>query len=136
MGPATELDVELRAFFESYADAFHADVGSFCDRFHFPATTVRLDGAVQLFRTKEDALAFFTVAKQRYEAEGCRRWAIHRLAVEPLGSGSAAVTIDWSMLRGDGSPIRGWRQTYNLVGGPRRWKVLLSTLHIGSESSR
>ena len=42
--PTTELETELRAFFEGYARAFHADLDRFCDYFHFPSATVRLDG--------------------------------------------------------------------------------------------
>src|SRR4051794_29352032 len=129
----TDVEAQLRGFFERYAQSFHLDVPAFCDNFHFPSTTVRLDGSVHVFQAKEDAVEFFTAARRKFEAEGCIRWAIDRFIVTELGVGSAAVTIDWTMLRADGSPIRGWRQTYNVIGGPNRWRVLLSTLHAGSE---
>jgi hypothetical protein len=130
----TELETELRGYFEGYARAFHADLGRFCEHFHFPSTTVRLDGSIQQFRTNEEAMEFFTVAKQKYEAEGCTQWAINRVTATQLGAGSASATIDWAMLRADGSPIRGWTQTYNLIKSAHGWHVILSTLHIGSES--
>ncbi len=128
-----QLETDLRAFFEHYARTFHEDVGRFCDLYFLPATTVRLDGSVQLFQTRQDAVRFFALAKQKYENEGCTRWSIRRFNAEQLGEGSAAATIEWDMLRADHSKIRGWRQTYNVIGKPGHWKVLHSTLHIGSE---
>jgi hypothetical protein len=132
--PTTELETELRAFFEGYARAFHADLDRFCDYFHFPSATVRLDGTLQPLPTKDEAVDFFSAAKQKYEAEGCTHWAIDRLAAQPLGAGSAAATIDWTMRRADDTSIRGWTQTYNVIGSANGWHVLLSTLHVGSES--
>jgi hypothetical protein len=129
----TPLEADLLAFFEAYARTFHEDVDSFCDLYRFPSTTARLDGTVVLFSAKADALAFFSSAKQRYEAEGCARWAIRRLVAEQLGSGSAIATIDWDMTTADHSPIRGWQQTYNVIRSFGTWKVLHSTLHVGSE---
>jgi hypothetical protein len=87
-----------------------------------------------VLRTKEEALDFFATAKEKYEAEGCSHWAIKHLAAVPLGAGSATATIDWTMMRADDSSIRGWTQTYNIIGSDNGWHVLLSTLHVGSES--
>ena len=127
------LEADLHAFFERYSRAFHEDVDGFCELYHYPSSTVRLDGTVQWFHTKADAVAFFALAKQKYEDEGCRQWAIRGLAADQLGSGSAVATIDWDMTDADRSPIRGWRQTYNLIRGHDRWTVVHSTLHRGSE---
>jgi hypothetical protein len=134
MMPTTELETDLRDFFDGYARAFHADLGRFCEHYHFPSTTARLDGTLQSFVTKDEAMDFFAGAKQAYEVEGCTQWAIKRLTALPLGTGSAAATIDWVMLRADESPIRGWTQTYNVIASSNGWHVLLSTLHVGSES--
>jgi len=134
MTAPTALETELRGFFDGYARAFHADLARFCEHYHFPSTTARLDGTLQSFVTKEEAMDFFAGAKARYEAEGCTHWGIKRLAALPLGAGSAAATIDWEMLRADDSPIRGWTQTYNVIASSNGWHVLLSTMHVGSES--
>src|SRR5437764_9617560 len=94
----TSLEEDLRSFFERYARTFHEDVGLFCDLYEFPATTIRLDGTVQHFQAKHDAMQFFAVAKERYEAEGCRRWEIRTCAVERREPEGALVTIDWEMI--------------------------------------
>jgi hypothetical protein len=129
----SHLQIDLHAFFERYARTFHEDVGRFCDLYFYPSTTVRLDGTVQLFGAKEGAVHFFSLAKQKYENEGCSRWAIRNLSAVQLGDGGAAATVDWDMLSVDRSQIRGWRQTYNVIGTPGHWRVLHSTLHMGSE---
>ena len=129
-----ELETELRGFFEGYARAFHADLDRFCEHFHFPAATVRLDSSLHQLRTKDEAMTFFAEAQQKYEAEGCTQWAINRIEATHLGEVSAAATIDWTMLRADESTIRGWTQTYNLIASSNGWHIILSSLHVGSES--
>jgi hypothetical protein len=123
---------DLLAFFERYARTFQEDVGRFCDLYEFPCVTTRLDGSVERFVTRDDAVRFFAAAKRRYEDEGCRRWAIRRLDVEPRRS-EDVVIIDWDMLDTEGVAIRGWRQSYDVVRRHSDWKVRGSTLHAGSE---
>jgi hypothetical protein len=127
------LETNLRAFFEHYARTFHQDLEGFCDLYDFPSETIRLDGAVQRFHTRDAAAEFFALAKQKYETEGCAQWGIRGLVAEDRGSGRAAATIDWDMKSSNGMRIRGWKQTYELMGGPVHWKVQRSMLHPGSE---
>jgi len=129
----TPLEADLRAYFEMYARTFHESVERFCDLYEFPSETVRLDGTVQRFYTQRAAEEFFSLAKSRYEVEGCAQWGIRSFTAEDLGPGHARATIDWDMKDSDGTPIRGWRQTYDVIGGPKHWRVRHSTLHAGSE---
>jgi len=129
----TPLEGELRAFFEGYARTFHEDVERFCDLYEFPCETMRLDGTVQRFSTKGDAVSFFAAAKKAYETEGCRRWDIRGLVSDERPSGDVLVVVDWGMIDDAASPIRGWRQSYSLVSSLGAWKVCGSTLHQGSE---
>jgi hypothetical protein len=129
----TPLETNLRSFFEQYARTFHGDVGAFCDLYDFPSETVRLDGTVLRFHTKDEAANFFALAKKKYEDEGCSQWGIRSLVAEERGSGHVVATIGWDMRSRDGVPIRGWTQTYEVIGGPIHWKVRSSTLHRGTE---
>jgi hypothetical protein len=38
--------------------------------------------------------------------------------------------MDWELRRGDGSLIREWRQSYNVVRVGKGWQILLSTFHV------
>ncbi len=107
------LETNLRAFFEQYALTFHQDFEGFCDLYDFPSETVRLDGVVQRFQTKDAAAEFFALAKKKYENEGCVQWGIRGFVAEDLGTGRAIAMVDWDMKTSDGMPIRGWRQTYD-----------------------
>ena len=42
----------------------------------------------------------------------------------------ADSTMDWEMRREDGTAIRRWRQSYNLVAVDGRWRILASTIHL------
>ena len=132
---SSDLRTELIRFFEHYAQTFYEQMETFCGLYFYPCSTVRLDGSVQVMLTQPEAVQFFSEALLKYEAEGCVRWEIHEFDVTSLGTHSAAATLEWQMLRADGSRIRAWTQTYNVIGGAGAWKVLHSTLHRGSESS-
>jgi|GEM_PF-6303364 len=61
----TPLETNLRSFFEQYARTFHEDIGAFCDLYDFPSETVRLDGTVLRFHTKDEATESFALAKKK-----------------------------------------------------------------------
>jgi len=54
------------------------------------------------------------------------------LHVSPIGGQSALATLVWKMLRRDGSLIREWRMSYNLVRVATGWQILVSTFHLPS----
>jgi hypothetical protein len=130
----TSVETELREYFERYAKLFHENLDQFCALYHEPSTTVRLDGSVEQFQTRPLAHEFFASARANYERLGCRSWAIRNFSVQELGTSSAAATLDWEMLTADGALIRGWRQTYNVIRSDESWLVVLSTLHVGTDS--
>jgi hypothetical protein len=62
--------------------------------------------------------------------EGLRRSEIKNLKVVPIGGRSLLATMDWVFYRGDGTLLKQWRQSYNLVRIDGRWQILLSTFHV------
>jgi hypothetical protein len=48
-----------------------------------------------------------------------------------MGARSALGTVTWELLREDGSVLKHWRQSYNLVRAEKGWRVLASTYHTG-----
>ena len=56
-----------------------------------------------------------------YHWDGYAGGRFEELQVSPIGERSALATMDWVMLRRDGSLIRKWRQSYNLVRVDSSW---------------
>jgi hypothetical protein len=124
------LDNEVRTFLESYNKAFASiDGARIAALYHSPCVTLRGDGSIHCLTTG-DLAAFFQNVADTYHREGYRDGRFKILQVAPLGERSALVTVDWELLRGDGSVIRGWTQSYNLVRVNAGWQILVSTFHV------
>jgi hypothetical protein len=65
-----------------------------------------------------------------YYRDGCRSSRYGNLEVTRIGGRSILATLDWEQLREDGSVMRQWRQSYNLVRAGKGWQILVSTFHI------
>jgi hypothetical protein len=124
------LAEEIRTFVESYMDAFDAANGpEIVALYHIPYVTVRGDGSLHCFQDKEVAQGFFQKVADTYLQDDCRRSRYFDLEVTPIGARSALATLEWEQLPEDGSSIRRWRQSYNLLRDRAAWKVLTSTFH-------
>ncbi len=125
------MSAELEALFTAYARAFDAvDAESIADAYHVPCLTLRADGSIHALTDRGAVERFFRDVAAGYRDEGNRRCAWSGLEVRPLGEGTLLVTMDWQLRREDGSALRGWRQTYQLVRRDGRWKILVSTFHV------
>ena len=121
---------EVTAFFARYGTEFDScNWPAFVALYHEPALSVRGDGSVTCLMSRADARTFFENVVAAWHLEGYQRFEARDLDVMPLGSRSLLATLDWHMLRGDGSLIRKWRQSYQLILVQQEWQVLASTFH-------
>ena len=128
-----ELTSDVRAFFEAYNEAFASfDGHRIATLYHLPTMTVRGDGSVHCLRSREELARFFQGVADTYRSDGSAGSRFEELQVGPIGGRSALATLDWKMLRSDGSLIREWRQSYNLVRVGSGWQILVSTFHLPS----
>jgi hypothetical protein len=124
------LEDEVRGFLESYNKAFASIDGTrIAALYHSPCVTLRGDGSIHCL-TSHDVGPFFQGVAETYYREGYRNGRFKILQVVPIGGRSALVTVDWELLRENGSLIRGWRQSYNLVRVQATWQILVSTFHV------
>jgi ketosteroid isomerase-like protein len=131
---ATAMEQEILAFFHQYNEAFASlDGDRIAALYHAPAITVRGDGSVHCLRSHEELARFFQGVVDTYHREGSRGSTMHDTEVVAIGQRSALATMTWKMLRADGSLIRQWRQSYNLVRLAEGWRILVATFHLSSE---
>ena len=122
---------EIGNFFSDYTKLFdERNAAAIATYYHAPSITMRADASVHVFQTREELQEFFQGVAEKYYAEGLRRSTFTNLDLKPIGSKSVLATLEWQMLRGDGSKIRGWWQSYNLIRPHERWQILTSTIHI------
>ena len=127
-----ELSKEVLAFVESYMRVFDTfDSVRIAAFYHIPCVTARADGSVHYLPNEEDLRSFFQKVVDTYQQEGWRRFRFRDLEVTAIGARSALASLDWEMLRGDGTLVRRRRHSYNLLRSDTEWKILASTIHHG-----
>jgi hypothetical protein len=126
------LTEEIRTFFQKYAAAFDTlDGDRIAPLYHLPTVTMRGDGSIHCLQSRADLAKFFQSVADLYQREGASPPGMFKnLQVQPLGRLSALATLEWVLRRADGSTIREWRQSYNLVRGAGGWQILVSTFHV------
>jgi hypothetical protein len=125
------LTEEVGGFFQEYNKAFASiDGGRIAALYFTPTVTMRADGSIHCLQSREELTRFFQNVADTYYREGYRDGRFKNLDVISIGGRSALATLNWELLRGDGSVIRGWRQSYNLVRSGGGWQILVSTFHV------
>jgi hypothetical protein len=125
------LSEEVRGFFEQYAKAFDSIDGSrIAALYYSPTVTMRGDGSIHCLQSRGELARFFQGVADTYARDGYRSGSFKNLQVLPIGGRSALATMDWELRRGDGSVIREWRQSYNVVRVDSGWQILVSTFHV------
>lgn len=128
---ASSLTAEIASFYKAYAEAFHARSGAQIAEFYFtPCASMRGDASLHWFQSRAETEKFFQGVADTYYEEGLRRSEAKNLEVVPIGGRSLLATMDWVFFRGDGTLLKQWRQSYNLVRMDGRWRILLSTFHV------
>lgn len=130
------LIAEIRAFFDQYTAAFASFRGDqIAALYYAPTVTMRGDGSIHCLQSREELARFFQGVVDTYRKDGYADSRFLDLEVAPIGDRSVLTTMNWEMLRGDGSLIRRWRQSYNLVRVGQGWQILVSTFHLPPAST-
>jgi len=127
------LEVEISAFLNQYDEAFTTfDGGQIAALYCIPTITMRGDGSIHSFQSREEIARFFQGVADTYRGEGGKSGTMHDLEVVPIGERSALATVTWKNLRADGSVARQWRQSYNVVRFAEGWRILAATFHLSA----
>jgi hypothetical protein len=126
------LREEIAGFFDGFVKAFISFSGAGIASLYFvPCFFLARDGSIQCLQSRADIEGFFRDAVDAYYGEGCRDIRFRELEVVPMGGRSVLGTVTWELLREDGSVLRQWRQSYNLVRVEKGLRIYCSTQHVG-----
>jgi hypothetical protein len=123
---------EVSTLLDDYVRHWYAgDWDAVAALYTVPSVTMRGDGSLHCFQSKKEVQAFFHSVGAGYDTEGdLGPGRYHSLTTQPIGARSLLATLTWQMVRKDGSVVREWRQSYNLVRTDERWQILAATLHL------
>jgi hypothetical protein len=123
---AKALEAEMSEFFgHQYDEAWKVEGDEIAKLYYAPTVTVRGDGSIHRLQSHEELARFFQGVLDTYKNQGFARATMHDLTVVPIGERSALATMTWKQFRTDGSPIRDWRQSYNMVRLAEGWRILV-----------
>ena len=130
---AKALEAEISAFLKQYLETFATfDGDRIAALYCIPTVTMRGDGSIHSFQSREEIARFFQGVADTYQGEGATSGTMHDLDVVPIGERSALATVTWKNRRPDGSVARQWRQSYNLVRFAEGWRILAATFHLSA----
>jgi hypothetical protein len=121
---------KIRKIFDDYVHAW-GDWIAVAVLYYAPSITMRGDGSIRCFQSREELQEFFQGVGDAYNREadlGPGRY--YGLRTQPIGARSVLAALNWQMVRTVGSIVREWRQSYNLVRIDARWQILVATLHL------
>lgn len=125
----------VASFLRSYIAAFNAcDGGAIAAHYAYPSLSLRGDGVLLSLNSREQAERLFASMARTYVEQGCVDWRAENVALHSIGSRSALVSVDWSMLRADGSPLRTWTHSYNLIADGSQVLIVLATFNFSAPS--
>ena len=129
----TALEREMAAFLTRYNETFATFDGDKIAEFYcVPTITMRGDGSIHCFQSREEIVRFFQGVANTYKGEGTQAATLHDLVAVSMGERSALATLTWKNLRADGSVARQWRQSYNVVRFGEGWRILAATFHLSA----
>ena len=127
------LEAEVSAFLNQYLETFVTyDRDQIAELYCVPSITMRGDGSIHCFQSREEIARFFQGVADTYQSEGATAGTMHDPEVVLIGERSALATVTWKNLRDDGSVARQWRQSYNVVRFAEGWRILVSTFHLSA----
>jgi hypothetical protein len=133
---ATDLELEIAAFFDRYNEAWAIkddgtiDGNRIASLYSAPTMTMRGDGSIHCLQPREELAPFFQGVADTYQRAGVGSSTLHDFEVVPIDERSALATMTWKQLRADGSLLKQWRQSYNVVRHEEGWQILVSTFHL------
>ena len=133
----TALELEMLAYLNKYNEVFATFDGEQIAEFYaVPTVTMRGDGSIHCFQSREEIVRFFQGVADTYKGEGTQGATANDIAAVPIGERSVLATVTWKNLRADGSLARQWRQSYNLVRFAEGWRILVATFHLNTPPGR
>jgi ketosteroid isomerase-like protein len=125
------LTAEINQFLNDYNKAFaEVDGVAIARCYHAPSITMHGDASVHVLQTHQELETFFQAVAQKYFDDGGHNARFSDLTLQRIGSKSVLATLQWQQIRPDGSVLRSWRQSYNLIHADGRWQIFASTFHI------
>ena len=128
----------MDAFIEAYRATWEAVIrgeaplDDLTDYFGLPCLMVSGQGAVTLYQSASEIVAFNRTRLDAFRAGGVVRAQLCGSDVQSQGPHLSLATVNWVLLRGDGTTERAWRHYYTILNAKDAPAIVVSAFQTGS----
>ena len=122
-------DQFFSSFFSNYAKCYDEFNMEGLVKYYFAPTLMVKNGLVVALMTYDEIHEHLEGLLAGYKEHGYLKGNLAGIEVKPLGTWSAAITVHWIIDHVNGSILRDFHSTYNLLKQEGYWKILVTTNH-------
>jgi len=120
----------LIQFFDKFAQDFKRFDGAvIANRYSAPYTAINSDKTVSLYNEQKDIENYFASILADYKKQDVEYCTYSNFEFSAIGQKAALATMDWNMMKADGTLVTNWRESYVLILDNAEWKIVTSIDH-------
>ncbi len=120
----------LIPFFDKFAEDFKSFDGTLiADRYFAPYMAISSDNSISLYKEQKDIEQYFSSILADYQKQEVAYCTYSDFEFSAIGQKSALATMDWHMMKADGTLVTGWRESYVLIQDNDTLKIVTSIDH-------
>lgn len=121
---------ELIRFFDKFAQDFGSFDGSIiANRYFAPYTAISAEKAVSFYKESKDIEQYFAALLTDYQHQNVEYCTYSDFEFSTIGKKAALATMDWNMMKKDGTVVTSWRESYVLILDNSKWKIVCAVDH-------
>lgn len=120
----------LITFFDKFTIDFKSFDGAIiASRYLPPYTAIHSNKSVSLFSEHKDITQYFSSILTAYKAQCVAYCTYSNFEHTKLEDGAVLATMDWNMMKDDGTLVAKWRESYILIFSNKVLKIVTSIDH-------
>ena len=124
------MEENLIRFFDKFAQDFKSfDSAIIANRYLAPYTAINSDKSVSLYKEHKEVENYFASILADYKNMFVEYCAYNNFEFSAIGQKVALATMDWNMMKADGTLVTSWRESYILVLSDNVLKIVTSIDH-------
>lgn len=117
----------LIQFFDKFVEDFESFDGTvIASRYLAPYTAISSDKSVSLYKEQGDIEQHFASILASYKKQNIAFCRYVKFEFSTIGTESALTTMDWNLMKKDGTTVTSWRESYLLIWTDGKWKIITS----------
>jgi hypothetical protein len=118
-------------YFTNYAKCYDDFDYENLAKYYFAPTLMLKNGAVVALSATDEIFEHLKGLLASYNEHGYKEGHLVGIEVRLMGAWSVTVTVHWIIDHVNGSVLRDFYSTYNLIFQDGEWKILVTTNHDG-----